>query len=186
MSFDNYPLRILLSIAVIIVTCIVIVGIIASAPNFIVGMVILIPIVPLLRIVGDIVNPNVALPLNPRTLLRHYLAVLFLLVLMLGAIVLVLPVAVVSFAILGAALVILLAGVGLLLWGLQHGLGITLARPLPFAEWLPLLLLLGAGIGGGAIALGVAYLGLAIKNYVEAPFWRFVDRLRAQIDALNE
>jgi hypothetical protein len=184
MSFDSYPLRMVLAIAITIGGIFLIAAIFARAPNFIVGMLILIPIVPLLRLVGDIANPDVDVPFRPRVLLQYYLQVLFILVLMLGAIALVIPVVAVGLGMLAAALAILVAVVGLALWAFQFGFGITLARTLEYEELFGLLLLLGAGIGGGALALGLMYLGTLIKDRADKPFWRAVDRVRMRIDAL--
>lgn len=184
MSSDNYPFRMLLAIAITIGGIFVISAILANAPNFFIGMLYLIPIVPLLRLIGDIANPDEHVSLEPWLLLKRYLAVLFLLVMMLGAIAMVVPVMAVGLGILGAALAILVGVVGLLLWSFQYGLGITLARPLAPDEWQPALLALGAGIGVGLAAFGLAYLGTVLKDRYEERFWQLVHRVRDQIDQM--
>lgn len=186
MSFDSYPLRMLLAIVVTIGGIMLIIGIVASAPNFFVAMLILLPLVPLIRLVGDIANPDVDVPLQPWILLRDYLLGGFFLLLMFGAILLTAPVVAVGLTLLGAALAVLVGVVGVVLWILQFGLGVTLGRPLAVGEILDSLLFLGGGVCAGLLALGLAYLGIRLKNHYEAAFWQGIEQIRARIDALGD
>jgi hypothetical protein len=105
----------LLAIAITIGGIMLIIGIVNSAPNFLVAMLILLPLVPLLRLVGDIANPDVDVPLQPRILLRDYLLGGFFLLIMFGVILLTAPVVGVGLAMFGAALAVLVGVVGVLL-----------------------------------------------------------------------
>ena len=181
MSFDSYPLRILLAIGVLITSLFVIATVLVQAPNFWLGILFLVPIVPLLRVIGDIANPDVNLVLRPRLLFQHYLAVLLMLVLTFSVLFLMAAVVPIGLAIVAAALAILVGTFGLLLWLLQYGFGLTLGRSLDPNEWQGNLLILGAGIAVAALGFGLLYLGIMIKRRLEGPFWRMFDRLRKQI-----
>lgn len=176
MWYESYALRLLLTILVLVVGLIWIGFIIATAPNFWVGLVYIIPFVPLIRIVSDIVNPEVNLPLIPRVLLRTYVQLLFWLGVSLGAIVGGMPLMALGLAMLGALLAVFLGAVGLLLWVLQYGLGIQAARDFDPNEWLGALLVMS----GGLLVLGVGYaiftLGSHIWKHMEQPL---VDGLHA-------
>jgi hypothetical protein len=176
----------LLAIAITIGGIMLIIGIVNSAPNFLVAMLILLPLVPLLRLVGDIANPDVDVPLQPRILLRDYLLGGFFLLIMFGVILLTAPVVGVGLAMFGAALAVLVGVVGVLLWVVQYGLGITLGRPLAVTEIWDSLLYLGAGVGAGVLAFALAYLGTIIKDRYEAAIWRWIELVRARIDALGD
>jgi hypothetical protein len=186
MSFDSYPLRMVLTIGITVGGIMLIIGIVRSAPNFLVAMLILLPLVPLLRLVGDIANPDVDVPLQPRILLRDYLFGGFFLLIMFGAILLTVPVVGVGLTMLGAALAVLVGVVGVLLWALQYGLGITLGRSLAFTEIWDSLFYLGAGIGAGVLAFGLVYLGTIIKDRYEGPLWHWIEQVRARIAALGD
>lgn len=180
--FASYPVRILLTILVTLGGIALMVVILAAAPNFFLGILFLLPLVPLLRLIGDLANPDVDVALEAGVLLRHYLGVLFLLVVMLAGILMALVLAIPALIVLASGLALLIGCVALLLWGLQYGFGVSLGRPLDADEWqLGLLIMLGGG-GVGVLALGLIVVAMQLKERFEQPVWQWIHHWRNRIE----
>jgi hypothetical protein len=147
-----------------------------KTPNIILGIALVLLLVPLVRVVGDRLNPAVANPSSLAGYVQRYVAILFLLVLQLGLLALILPAIVLALGILFGALLMLLSGVGMVFWASQHWFDIQLARDMSVDEGAGMLRMFLFSTAGVAVCYGLLTLGMAVKNRLEERFWGVVHR----------
>jgi hypothetical protein len=177
----RYPVRILAAAVVSIGGVVLLLTLLVNARNWVMMGLLVGLLVPLVRVVADAVNPDVPNPATLAGYARRYLAVLLVLCVHLVALAALAPALLLALGMLGAILGIIVALFGLLLWVLQHGAGVQTGRPLGADEWQPmLLLLLGAGAGGGA-CLGLLTGLMYLKDRLEPPFWTIVRTLQDRL-----
>ncbi len=177
----RYPVRILAAAVVSIGGPILLLILLVNARNWVATGLLVLLLVPLVRVVGDALNPNEASPTTAAGYGRRYLAVLLILCVHLLYLAALAPALLLALGLLGAVLGIIVALVGLLLWALQHWAGSQTGRPLGADEWQPMLLLLAGSVGGGGACLGLLTLLFALGKRLEKPFWNIVHTLQDRL-----
>jgi hypothetical protein len=177
----HYALRLLATVGISIGGLTLLLYLALNASNILAAGVLVLLLVPLVRIVGDAMNPDVPNPASLAGYLSRYLAVLLFLSTYLLLLLALIPALALALGLLGGALFALLALVGLLFWALQHGLGLQVAREMASDEWRGLLLLLGAAIAGGGVCLGLLRFLLSLKDRLEPRFWQIIHTLQARL-----
>lgn len=178
-----YAWRLLATIAVTLVGITLLLFLFKITPNVLSALGLALVLAPLVRVVGDALNPDVTNPASLAGYVRRYLLVLAVLVLYLSVLVLVAPALVLALGMLGGILLTIVVGVGLILWTLQHWFGIDAGRALSVQEGHEMLVAFGAALFGTLACLGLLTLGMWIKDRMEARFWRIV---YAVLDALED
>ena len=177
MLMDNYALRIFATIAVLIGFIIATVLIFALVRNFWLGLLLVALLAPFARVIGDALNPDVANPHTIRGYLRRFLGIALFLALLLLGLIAMLPFLALSLGILFAALLAVIALIGLIIFALQAWLGLEIARPIPPDEAQATLFLLGFSLLGGLLSVGI----LAGLRLVKAPALALFDRVAAVV-----
>lgn len=181
-----YALRLLATVAISIGGLVLLLYLALNASNLFAAGGLVLLLVPLVRIVGDAMNPDVPNPASLAGYLARYLAVLLFLGTYLLLLLALIPALALALGMLGSALLAVVALFGLLLWALQHGLALQLARDMAFDEWQGLLLLLGAAITCGATCLGLLTGLMYLKDRLEPRFWQILHTLQARLSRSEE
>lgn len=177
-----YAWRLLATIAVTLGGITLLLFLFKITPNFLSALGLAIVLAPLVRVVGDTLNPDVANPPSLAGYVRRYLLVLAVLVLYLSVLVLMAPALVLALGMLGGILLTIVAGVGLILWSLQHWFGVDAGRALSVQEGREMLVAFGIALVGTLTCLGLLTVGMWMKDRLEGRFWRIV---YAVLDALE-
>jgi hypothetical protein len=133
---------------------------------------------PLVRVIGDALNPDVPNPHGWDGYLRRLLGLTLMLPLLFAALATVVPLLALGFGLLYAALMALVSLMGLLLFVAQSWLGLEIARPIPLEEAQDAMKVLGFALLGGLV--GVPLLGSLnlLKGQVLEQIYRLMDALR--------
>jgi len=177
----HYPVRLLAAAGVSIGGILLLLELLTSGGNWLVIGVLVVLVVPLVRVVADVLNPNEPTLTTAAGYGRRYLAVLLTLCVHLLYLAALAPVMLLAVGVFGAVLGTIVALVGLLLWVLQHWAGAQMGRPLGADEWQTMLLILAGAVGGGGACLGLLALLLDLGKRLETPFWNIVRTLQDRL-----
>jgi hypothetical protein len=181
-----YPARLLATVAVTFGGIALITYLFVTSRTLLGGALLVLLLVPLVRVLGDALNPGVRNPVRLADYARRYLAVLFVLSLYLGLLLLLLPALVLALGVLAGALLALVTGIGVVLWGLQHWLGMDIGRTMSTEEGRSLMLAFLLALVGGFGCLGLLTVLMKLKQRIEEPFWATVRRIQTWFDTSHE
>ncbi len=177
MLMDNYALRIFATIAILTGFIIATVLIFTLVHNFWLAFLLVALLAPFTRVIGDALHPGVANPPTVRGYLRRFLGIVLFLALLLLGLIAILPFLTLSLGILFAALLAVIALIGLIIFALQAWLGLEIARPIPPDEAQATLFLLGVSLLGVLFGIGI----LAGLRLLKAPALALFDRVAAVV-----
>lgn len=177
-----YPLLMLATIGVTFGGIGLLLHLLSLSQNILTALGLIIIVIPLIRVIGDAVNPDVPNPQSLDGYMYRYQSILLLLVTYFSVFALLLPVLILALGLMGSGLLAIVTAFGSLFWVLQHWFDMQVGREMAVSEINGLLLMLGGSIVAALVCFGLITLAMYIKDKLEDRFWAAIHAARRWLE----